>query len=121
MVAWQNVVTQPLGFAAYALTVLFWVFRRVAKGKGNVLAARICLIAGFCALFGGLVLAYLQAIRSTSASSKSQTNSVQQSTSGAGSPAIQGVQGDVHVTVDQSHDLGQGAPVGASNSKQKPK
>ena len=31
------------------------------------------------------------------------TNKVQQSTSGAGSPAVQGVQGDVIITVDQSN------------------
>jgi hypothetical protein len=121
MVAWEKVVTQPLGLTGYALTVLFWILRLEAKGKGHVLISRLCLIAAFVVLFGGFGLAYLQTTRSASASSNSQTNSFQQTTTGAGSPAVQGVQGDVHVTVDQSQGQAQGASPAVKGPKQKPK
>jgi len=63
-------------------------------------------------LTGGLTLAYLkrppqaapQTISPPAAQStpKTQTNLVDQKSTGAGSPNVQGVQGDVTINVDQS-------------------
>lgn len=50
-----------------------------------------------------LILQFSELARKAGAETGQQpTNKVQQSTSGAGSPAVQGVQGDVSITVDQS-------------------
>jgi hypothetical protein len=50
-----------------------------------------------------LIVQFAELARKAGAETEQQpTNKVQQSTSGAGSPAVQGVQGDVTITVDQS-------------------
>jgi len=64
------------------------------------------------ALIGGLALAYVQAPKPVAPSvqtskpaapTRQQTNQqVQQTSTGEGSPNVQGVQGDVTITVDQS-------------------
>jgi hypothetical protein len=53
--------------------------------------------------------------RSGAETGQQPTNKVQQSTSGAGSPAVQGVQGDVTITVDQSS--GEAKPKNAAEKK----
>ena len=66
------------------------------------------------ALAGGLILAYLKASHppqvtppaAMKTAPLTQTNQVQQTTTGAGSPVVQGVQGDVTISVDQSSGTG---------------
>ena len=104
---WAKVVTEPLGLAGFALFLVFGVLSRLkAKDERRwlgPLAAAMAVIA----LAGGLLLAYLKAgttlqPASTIQPPQTQTNTVQQTTTGKGSPIVQGVQGDVTVNVDQS-------------------
>jgi hypothetical protein len=104
---WTKVVTEPLGLAGFALFLVFGVLSRLkAKDERRWLGPLASAMA-VVALAGGLVLAYLKAGTIPQPASKTQpaqaqTNTVQQTTTGKGSPIVQGVQGDVTVSVDQS-------------------
>jgi hypothetical protein len=105
---WTKVVTQPLGLAGFALFLVFGYLARVKRHDERRWLSPVAVAVAALALAGGLILAYVQVPRPaapvtpiTKAPSQ-QTNQVQQSTTGAGSPAVQGVQGDVTITVDQS-------------------
>jgi hypothetical protein len=109
MASWIRVITQPLGLAGFAL---FLIFGYLAKAKQkdqrrwfSPAAAALAIIS----VSGGLVLAYVQISKPSTpipqigvAPIQQQQNQVQQTTTGPGSPAVQGVQGDVTVNVDQS-------------------
>jgi hypothetical protein len=113
---WTKVVTEPLGLAGFALFLVFGLLSRV-KGQTErrwlgPLASGMAILA----LAGGLVLAYLKVSQrepsqmtpaaAVKAAPPTQTNQVQQTTTGAGSPVVQGVQGDVIIDVDQSSGTG---------------
>jgi hypothetical protein len=109
MTSWTKAITHPLGLVGFAL---FLVFVFIAKAKWNDerrwFSWVFVAMAGV-ALTGGLFLEYVHpptpttpAAQINTAPAQLQTNQVQQSTTGPGSPAVQGVQGDVSVTVDQS-------------------
>jgi hypothetical protein len=112
MSEWTKVVTEPLGLAGFAL---FLVFGLVAKRKSKDERRWITPLAAFmavCALLGGIFLSYKKSGQpaamppgqtATMPVTKQQTNTkVIQETTGQGSPAVQGVQGDVTITIDQS-------------------
>lgn len=112
MSEWTKVVMQPLGLAGFALFLVFGYLARVKKNDERRWLSPAAVALAVVALVGCLLIAYkqlpkpspppVQTIRGQP-SVKQQTNSkVQQSSTGQGSPNVQGVQGDVTITVDQS-------------------
>ena len=108
MSEWAKVVTDPLGLAGFALFLVFGYLAKAKKSNQQRWLAPLAVCAAIAALAGGLALSYVRVSKSvapavnTSNPPMQQTNKVQQSSSGAGSPNVQGVQGDVTITVDQS-------------------
>jgi hypothetical protein len=107
MTDWSKVVTQPLGLAGFGLFLAFSFFasRKGLRRIGWV--APVLVSMAVITLIGGLTIAYVQVRSKATPSSQipsqqQQTNQVQQTTAGPGSPAVQGVQGDVNISVDQS-------------------
>lgn len=109
MTPWIKVVDQPLGLAAFALFLVFGYLKRNDKRRW---LSRVAFALAAVALVGGLVIAYVQVPKPVPPSNQSskpvapnqqQTNQpVQQTSTGEGSPNVQGVQGDVTITVDPS-------------------
>lgn len=103
---WTRVVTEPLGLAGFALFLVFGVLSRVKTGKERRWLAPVASAMAVLALAAGLGLAYLKTAAVPQPPPKAQvpaqTNNIQQTTTGKGSPIVQGVQGDVTITVDQS-------------------
>ena len=107
---WTKVVTEPLGLAGFALFLVFGVLSRVKRQKELPWLAPVASVMAILALAGGLTLAFLRSSRQSAAAApppptgvqETQKNQVEQKTTGAGSPIVQGVQGDVTITVDQS-------------------
>jgi hypothetical protein len=131
MSEWVKVVTNPLGLAGFALFLVFAFLAKV-KGKNSPRwPALVAVTMAVVALVGGLALAYRQGSSPSPAQTqpgpppapaKQQTNQkIEQTTSGPGSPAVQGVQGDVNITVDQSSSSGKPQnPAPAKAPKNKP-
>ncbi len=108
---WTKVVTEPLGLAGFALFLVFGVLSRLKRKTELRWMGPVAAGMAILALAGGLALAYVKTARQATpvvsqpaaAAAPTQTNQqVQQTTKGAGSPIVQGVQGDVTITVDQS-------------------
>lgn len=108
---WTKVVTEPLGLAGFALFLVFGVLSRLKRKTELRWMGPVAAGMAILALAGGLTLAYVKTARQANpvvsqpaaAAAPTQTNQqVQQTTKGAGSPIVQGVQGDVTITVDQS-------------------
>jgi hypothetical protein len=102
---WAKVVTQPLGLVGFVLCLIFGYLGKVKRQAERRWLSPAAFGLAAVALVVCLSLAYRQTLKQTSnppVSSQQQTNVVQQSSSGSGSPNVQGVQGDVTVTVDQS-------------------
>lgn len=97
--AWARVVMTPLGLAGFALFILFSLFSWSRRRDERHWLSRVTAIAAIACLIGALGLSYLQVQKSIS---RQPTNYIQQNTTGQGSPAVQGVKGDVRITVDQS-------------------
>ena len=101
MTEWAKVVTLPLGLAGLAI-YLVYLLAKTKSNKPRWLLPAAITILGF-AVVGGLFL-YHQQLQKANAAAKVQTKTnVQQKSSGQGSPNVQGVQGDVTITVDQSN------------------
>lgn len=126
MSEWIRVITDPLGLAGFALFLTFGLLARLKRRDERRWLAPLAAIMGVAALAGGMILAYVKTPRlpvappsqtsSAPAPSQQQTNQVQQTTSGQGSPAVQGVQGNVTITVDQSS----GKTVTKTSAEKKP-
>jgi hypothetical protein len=109
---WAKVVTQPLGLAGFGLFLIFRYLARVTRRNERRWLSPVAVGLATVALIGGFALAYEQThkppVPSIQTSNQppvpQQTNKVQQSSSGNGSPNVQGVQGDLTITVDQSRD-----------------
>jgi hypothetical protein len=113
---WTKVVTHPLGLAGFALFLVFGYLARAKRNDERRWLSPAAVVLALVALAGGLLIAYrqapqpaplpVQAAQPQSAPqppAKQQTNNnVQQTSTGEGSPNVQGVQGDVTITVDQS-------------------
>lgn len=102
---WTTVVTEPLGLAGFALFLVFGVLSRMKTSKERRWLGPLASAMAVLALAGGLGLAYLKTTAAPQPPPKArvpQTNNVQQTTTGKGSPIVQGVHGDVTITVDQS-------------------
>jgi hypothetical protein len=112
MAPWTKVVTNPLGLAGFALFLVFGYLAKIKRNDERRWLSPVAFAIAAVALVGGLVLAYVQASKPVipsvqfskpAAPTQQQANQqVQQSSTGEGSPNVQGVQGDVTVTVDQS-------------------
>lgn len=112
MSEWTKVVIQPLGLAGFALFLVFTYLGRATRDSERRWLSPASFCLALVALVGGLVIAYRQVpkpepqpAQTTQAPPvvKQQTNSnVTQQSTGPGSPNVQGAQGDVTITVDQS-------------------
>lgn len=109
MSEWTKVVTQPLGLAGLALFLVFGYLARATKNDARRWLSPAAVGLALIALVGGLLIAYKQvpqpAPQPTSTVQTTQPtkqSSVTQQSTGPGSPNVQGVQGDVTITVDQS-------------------
>jgi hypothetical protein len=114
MSEWAKVVTQPLGLAGFALFLVFGYLARAKRNDERRWLSPTAVALALVVLAGGLLIAYKQVpkplpqpVQTTPLPppAQQQTNSdVQQKSTGAGSPNVQGVQGDITITVDQSSD-----------------
>ncbi len=116
MSEWVKVVTHPLGLAGFALFLAFGSLARAKRTRERRWLATTAMTMAFIALVGGFFLAYNGISKDSSPvgstqRSQQQTNQVKQSTTGAESPAVQGVQGDVTITVDQSSGKTEGEKI----------
>jgi hypothetical protein len=112
MTPWTKVVTDPLGLAGFALFLIFGLVAKLTNKSERQWVSRTAVVAAVFTLVSCLALAFLRTTRSmpqpagknvtAGTTSSQQSNEVHQSTSGPGSPAVQGVQGNVTVVVDQS-------------------
>jgi hypothetical protein len=109
---WAKVVTEPLGLAGFALFLIFTYLGKTKQADHRKWLSPMAFGCAAITLVGGLTLAYLQITKPTQAPASlskpapppiQQTNQVQQLSTGQGSPNVQGVQGDVTITVDQSN------------------
>lgn len=123
---WTKVVTEPLGLAGFALFLVFGVFSRIKRDNERKWLGPLAMAMAILALTGGLTLAYLKRAPQAAppvttapagSTSKTQTNQVQQTSTGAGSPNVQGVQGDVTITVDQSSGTWKEKPVSKNTTE----
>lgn len=128
MLDWSKVVTEPLGLGGFALFLVFGALSRIKRDSERRWIAPVALGMAVIALAGGLMLAYVKAAQpavtlkapAPHPAAPAQVNQqVQQTTTGPGSPAVQGVQGDVTITVDQSSGTFQKKPQPKKASEQK--
>lgn len=108
---WSKVVTDPLGLVGFTLFLLFGALARIKRNAERRWVVPVALGVAVLALAGGLTLAFLKdtqparvlQVPAPAPANPGQVNQqVDQKTTGAGSPAVQGVKGDVTITVDQS-------------------
>jgi hypothetical protein len=112
MTSWSKVVTEPLGLAGFALFLIFAYLAKVKRNDNRRWLSPVAFAIATVALIGGLVVAYvkvpkpvpqpLQTSKSAARTQQQTNQQVQQTSTGEGSPNVQGVQGDVTITVDQS-------------------
>ena len=101
---WTEVVTHPLGLAAFALSLVFGVagVKLAARNRPWFLPTAIILAA--LVIVAGLFLSYqdVQSKAKLATTVPQEKPAVKQETHGPDSPAIQGVVGDV--TINQNKD-----------------
>lgn len=123
MGAWAKVTTEPLGLAGFALFLIFSYIGRVNRHDKRKWLPVVAFTCAAATLVGGFVLAYVQAVKPVPSphsgdvpanAAPQEPNQVDQKSTGAGSPNVQGVHGDVTITVDQSSGK-------TTESKSKPK
>ena len=130
MSEWTKVVTDPLGLVAFALFLVFGLLAKIKQRKERRWLSAAAGVMAVAALASGLVLAYLRIQKESStdspqahqppATSMQQTNQqVQQTTTGPCRPAVQGVQGEVSITIDQSCGNTESQKAGAKKPEQR--
>jgi hypothetical protein len=112
VIPWTKVVTHPLGLAGFVLFLVFGYLARSKRKQKQRWLAPVAFAIGTVALIGGLILAYVEIpkpvppagqMNKPPAPVQQLTNQqVKQISTGEGSPNVQGVQGNVTITVDQS-------------------
>lgn len=122
-IEWTKALIHPLGLVGYALFLLFGLVARAKRRDERRWILPAALVAAGIALLGGLGLALRdvdhkaqetaisQPQSQPSAPSTQRNDHVTQSSSGPGSPNVQGVQGDVTITVDQSGSKTRKTPI----------
>lgn len=111
---WTQVLSSPLGLVSYALFLVFGFLAKVKSSSERRWVAPAAMFLACTALLGGLGIAYRQvellkkspppvnAVQPPDAQKKQTNSQVQQTSTGTGSSNVQGVQGDVTISVDQS-------------------
>ena len=109
---WTKVVTNPLGLVGFVLFLVFGYLAKVKRSDERRWIAPVAMLLALVALIGGLSIAYIrvpkvvpppaQTSQQPTPTKQQSNQQVQQTSTGAGSPNVQGVQGDVTITVDQS-------------------
>jgi hypothetical protein len=110
MSEWVKVVTSPFGLAGFALFLIFSYATREARRKSpKEWISRTFMSVAIVTLLGGLSIGYInvrkespQTTRTAPPANQQSNQQVQQQSTGAGSPNVQGVQGNVTITEDQS-------------------
>lgn len=106
MSEWTKVVTDPLGLAGFALFLVFGLVAKTRKSSERRWLAPVAVCLAVAALLGGLTLSYLKSSGTQAPAAKpaiqQQNSNVKQISTGSGSPNVQGVNGNVTVTIDQS-------------------
>jgi hypothetical protein len=110
MDSWTKVVTEPLGLAGFALFLMFAYLGKVIKDEKRRWLSPVAFACAAVTLIAGFSLAYLELRKQDIPQSTTKpavtvaepAPAAQQSSNGPGSPNVQGVQGDVTITVDQS-------------------
>jgi hypothetical protein len=98
-VDWTKVVTHPLGLTAFALLVLFCLAKSIRQPAW---LKKVFVAAAVIVIVGGLFLAYQQSTPDKQdRPEKSDPTRIQQQTTGQNSPAVQGVDGDVNIIIEQ--------------------
>jgi hypothetical protein len=128
---WTKVVTHPLGLAGFALFLVFGCLARAKRNDERRWLSPAAVILALVALVGGLLIAYrqapkpapqpIQAIQPQPPAKQQSNSKVQQTSTGEGSPNVQGVQGDVTITVDQSQGKTEAQKPPAKKPKQENK
>jgi hypothetical protein len=131
-IAWTKVLLNPLGFAGYALCLLFGLLSRMKSRGERRWFLPACVIAAGVALVGGIGLAYrnvqgqaAQAVAvpssTPSPAAQQQNDHPQQSSTGEKSPNVQGVQGgDVNINYGATPSAGKPSPQPSQRPAQKP-
>jgi hypothetical protein len=123
---WTKVVSNPLGLAGFALFLVFAYLAKVKRADERRWLSPVAVLVAVAALLGGLLIAYAQIpkaappAQTNGASPSAQTpGRVEQISTGEGSPNIQGVQGNITLTIDQSKakTAAEDAPAKQSNQK----
>jgi hypothetical protein len=113
---WTKVVTDPLGLVGFTLFLLFGAVARLKRDEKRSWVVPVTLGMAVLALASGLTLAFLKQSQSSARekatlpppaasaqpSPQQMNQQIDQKTTGPGSPAVQGVQGNVTINVDQS-------------------
>lgn len=113
MQAWTKILIHPLGLAGFALFLVFGLFAKLKRRDERRWLFPSAISMAFIALVGGLTISYFQIQGAPAAVSSQKSNhgpstaqqhpnQVQQTSTGPGSPNVQGVQGPVTITIDQS-------------------
>lgn len=106
MSEWTKVVTDPLGLAGFALFLVFGLVAKTRKSSERRWLTPVAVCLAIAALLGGLTLSYIKSSATSATAAKPQIQQpnlqVRQTSTGPGSPNVQGVNGNVTVTVDQS-------------------
>ena len=114
MTPWIKVVTEPLGLAGFALFLIFGYLAKAKRRDERRWLSPAAFAIAAVALIGGLIISYVKVrppapvtpsveTSRPAAPVEQQTNQqIQQTSIGHGSPNVQGVQGNVTITVDQT-------------------
>lgn len=94
---WIDVVTDPLGLAGFALFLVFVLLSARADRTLRLVFAGLAVVA----VAGGLALAFQrQGPTPAPAAGGDAPRSIEQTTQGAGSPAVAGTKGDVNIKIN---------------------
>ena len=103
---WTKVVTQPVGLAGYALSLVFGYVAKATKSQERPWLAPAAFLLAAVALFGGLFLSYRSTATAAVAPPPVTCNNqdAKASTTGNGSPIVTCPAGPVNINVNQIGD-----------------
>jgi hypothetical protein len=105
----MNMTSAPLDLVRFALSLILKSLAKVKDPNVRRWLAPIAVALVCVVVIGGLIITYLQVAKPSGPlhldkpAISQHNNQAQQSSTGNGSPNVQGVQGDVAITVDQSN------------------
>lgn len=101
MAGWSELVTHPLGIAAFALVLLFSLLVKVREPAWlRKIIVSMAVILATLVVGGGLFLAYKQESREK-AQPTLYPGKIEQRTTGDNSPPVAGVEGNVNIEIEQ--------------------